>query len=68
MSDQKSFTTIFLDDSNCRACVVFGGAMSKSFWKDGITERNISDLVDLLTGFGHHVTLYRVGSPSFFLT
>ena len=58
--------TIFLDDGNCQAAVMLNDNPAENFWKFGITELNILDLVDVVAKQGYQVTLYRLGSPTFF--
>lgn len=55
--------TVFLSDGDCRCLIV---SEHETVWRDGITERNIGELVDALRKVGYHVTLYRVGHPQFF--
>lgn len=62
MSDRK-YATIFLDDGNCHAMVYLKTGVEHC---DGITERNILELVKVVTDRGYHVTLYRIANPKFF--
>ena len=59
----KKQCTIFLDDGNCRACVV---TSEESFWADGLTLRNVQDFITRLTDRSFHVTLYEVRNEKFF--
>jgi hypothetical protein len=71
---RKGHVRLFLDSGNC-ICYAIGSKpateqMPQGFrWAemlDGITERNISEVVAALTKDGLHVTLYRVDKAEYF--
>jgi hypothetical protein len=47
--------------------ITFGRALSHhTVWKDGISDRNIGELLQAITKLGYHVTLYTISNPQFF--
>lgn len=62
MEDRK-YATIYLNDGWCNACVVTD---TETAMLSGFTEKNIHQLVAVLSEKSYHVTLYRVDSPEYF--
>jgi hypothetical protein len=62
MSDRK-YASITHDVYNGKAIIV---SSRETVFRDGITERNINELVKSITDLGYHVTLYVCKSPQYF--
>lgn len=60
---QRKYARIYLDDGNFSAHVV---TEKEVFFRSGITENNIKELVKVVTDLGYHVSLFRLGSPEYF--
>lgn len=62
MSDRK-YASITHDVYNGKVIIV---SSKETVFRDGITERNINELVKSITDLGYHVTLYVCQSPQYF--
>ena len=60
----RRHATVFLDNGNCEAYWVLHDAPIGGGYRSGFTERNIGELVQLLTGRGYFVQLFRVSNPT----
>lgn len=60
---QRKYARIYFRDADCNAQVV---TEKEVFFRSGITEKNIKELVKVVTDLGYHVSLYRLDWPEYF--
>ena len=61
----RKYATIFHNEGDTQVWIVTSGS-DQVVRRDGISDKNIGELVKAISTKGYHVTLYKVAKPVFF--